>query len=210
VFFVLIAEWRDARPRPTSSRPTSSRRTSSGSLPSSPLPSSPAASGADKAEVGQGAFEIRQERSFDRDSAQSAAPIALRANQVQAAQQARELFSRNSAWLAGPSLPKAGELTSRQDPLRPLKPNQDPFKPTASRVDQIELRREPPPLPERGGSQLPSSTAEGSRRLKLDASRSLLLKAMGDPPKRRLWVLRTSGMEQRSPCGGAGGFAGER
>jgi hypothetical protein len=161
VFFVLIAEWRDARPRPTSSRPTSSRRTSSGSLPSSPVRSSPAASGVDKAEVGQGAFEIRQERSFDRDSAQSAAPTALRADQVQAAQQAPELFSRNSAWLAGPSLPKAGELTSRQDPLQPLKPNQEPFKPTASRVDQIELRREPPPLPERGGSQLASSTAEG-------------------------------------------------
>jgi hypothetical protein len=64
------------------SRPTSSRRTSSGLLPLSPLPSSPAASGVDKAEVGQGAFEIRQERSFDRDSAQSAAPIALRADQA--------------------------------------------------------------------------------------------------------------------------------
>ena len=178
VFFVLIAEWRDARPRPTSSRPTSSRRTSSGSLPSSPLPSSPAASGVDKAEVGQGAFEIRQERSFDRDSAQSAAPIALRADQVQAAQQAPELFSRNSAWLAGPSLPKAGELTSRQDPLRPLKPNQEPFKPTASRVDQIELRREPPPLPERGGSQLPSSTAEGFE--EAEARREPFLAAQSD------------------------------
>jgi hypothetical protein len=182
VIFVLIAEWRDARPRPTSSRLLTSSRTT---------PSGPTSSGVDTAEAGRGTFEIRQDRTFDQDSAQSAASIALRADQIQSAHQAPELVSRNSAQLAGPSLPQAGGLTSRQDPLRPSKRNHESFEPTASRIDQIELRREPPPLPE-----LPRPMAE--RFAAAEARREPFLASQSDRRSPEARALGAADVEHRA------------
>jgi hypothetical protein len=128
VIFVLIAERRDARRR--------SLRTC-------------------KPEAMQGA---RQERTFDleSDSAQAAEPIAVRSAEIQSAQQGRETVSRNNTQPAGSSV--GDQFNLRENRLRPWQQNWKLFQRTASRVDQIEVWREPPPLPEQGGS--PRSTAE--------------------------------------------------